>query len=124
MEDLEAVAKWEGLEFKHGDILIVRSGFTRGLQTSPEKQEELLGAHRTVGVEGDEKTARWVWNRHFAAVVGDAIAFENLPPTKEDGSEGTIGDLGEFLHPFFSEPNSVANSFDSLAPILPGPLRA
>ena len=98
VEDLEAVAKWEGLEFKHGDILIVRSGFTRGLQTSPEKQEELLGTHRTVGVEGSEKTARWVWNRHFAAVAGDAIAFENLPPTNEDGSEGTIGGLGGCLH--------------------------
>lgn len=97
VEDLEAVAKWEGLEFHHGDILIVRSGYTRALEAArtPEKQQELMGSHRAIGVEGSKKTARWVWDHHFAAVAGDAIAFEQMPPTKEDGTEGSVKELGE-----------------------------
>lgn len=99
IEDLEAVAQWEGLEFNHGDILIVRSGFTRGLQEArtPEKQQELMSSHRTVGVEGSTRTARWVWDHHFAAVAGDAIAFEQIPPVKEDGTECDIRGLGEYI---------------------------
>lgn len=101
VEDLEAVAKWEGVEFKHADILIVRSGFTRGMRDARtlEKQQELMNSHRTVGVEGSKKTAKWVWNHHFTAVAGDAIAFEQIPPVLEDGTEGTIGDL--VLHQYF-----------------------
>ncbi|KAL4906219.1 hypothetical protein BDW74DRAFT_177238 [Aspergillus multicolor] len=98
---LEAVAEWEGVLLKQGDILIIRSGFTKGLQDAetPEKQAECMASHRTVGVAGDEETAKWFWNKHFAAVAGDAIAFECLPPIKEDGSEGAIGDL--VLHQYF-----------------------
>lgn len=97
VEDIEAVAKWEGLEFRHGDILIVRSGFTRGLEAArtPEKQAEAMAGHRSVGVDGSKEAARWVWDHHFAAVAGDAIAFEQLPPMKEDGTEASIGELGE-----------------------------
>lgn len=103
VEDLEAVIKWEGLELRQGDILIVRSGFTLGLEEAgtPEKQKECMDTHRTVGVEGSAKTARWVWDHHFAAVAGDAIAFEQLPPVREDGTEGGIGELGEYSIHYF-----------------------
>ncbi|KAJ5151099.1 uncharacterized protein N7482_010351 [Penicillium canariense] len=101
VKDLEAVIKWEKLELLQGDILIVRSGFTRALEqaSTPEKQKELFGSHRTVGVEGSVETARWVWNHHFAAVAGDALAFEQTPPTRPDGTEGNISDL--VLHTYF-----------------------
>lgn len=97
-EAIEAVAKWEGLEFRQGDILIIRSGFTRGLEEAEtqEKQQALLDNHRAVGVEGNTKAARWVWDHHFAAVAGDTIAFEQLPPVhEEDGKEVGIGGLGK-----------------------------
>ncbi|KAL4810343.1 hypothetical protein BDV18DRAFT_56237 [Aspergillus unguis] len=101
VSNLEAVAKWEGVELRQGDILIVRSGFTKGLQDAktPEKQAECMASHRTVGVEGSAESAKWFWNKHFSAVAGDAIAFENMPPTREDGTEGTVGDL--VLHQYF-----------------------
>ncbi|KAJ5368908.1 uncharacterized protein N7496_008668 [Penicillium cataractarum] len=101
VQDLEAVIHWEGVELQTGDILIVRSGFTRGLEeaSTPEKQKELMDSHRTVGVEGSVETAKWVWNHHFSAVAGDAIAFEQTPPTLEDGTEGGIRDL--VLHQYF-----------------------
>jgi len=31
-----------------------------------------------VGVAPEEETARWIWNHHFSAVAGDAIAFEAI----------------------------------------------
>jgi Putative cyclase len=96
VKDIEDVAKHQGTSFKHGDILIVRSGFTEDLGgTSAKTQEQNLGSHKCIGVEGSKEVAKWVWNHHFAAVAGDAIAFEVLPPKKADGSVGGIDELGE-----------------------------
>ncbi|KAB8211246.1 hypothetical protein BDV34DRAFT_208962 [Aspergillus parasiticus] len=79
----------------HGDILILRSGFTRGIEkaSTPDKQKESLDSHRTIGVEGTKKMAKWIWDHHFAAVAGDAIAFEQTPPIREDayGSDPVSG---------------------------------
>lgn len=95
-DELEQVAKWEGVEFKQGDIMIVRSGFTEGLTgKSGDEQAAALGGHKYCGVEGSEKSAAWHWNHHFAGVAGDAIAYETIPPLREDGSEGGIGELGK-----------------------------
>jgi len=99
-EDIEKVAKKQGVEFKHGDVIIIRSGFTEGLtDISAEKQAELMGTHRACGVTGDVETAKWFWNKHFAAVAGDMIAFERLPPKKPDGTDGTVAEL--VLHQYF-----------------------
>ncbi|KAL9071506.1 MAG: hypothetical protein Q9157_005448 [Trypethelium eluteriae] len=94
--ELEAVAKEQGVTFKTGDILIIRSGFTEALTgVTPEQQGEGLGTHKTCGVDGSIETAKWVWNHHFSAVAGDAIAFETIPPLK-DGKEAGITELGKF----------------------------
>ena len=102
---LEEVAEWEGVQFKHGDIIVVRTGFTEdlGAASGPE-QEQLLGTHKCVGVEGSIESAKWFWNHHFSAVAGDAIAFEVLPPVivEKDGSkrDGSIAELGKTLFQF------------------------
>lgn len=99
---LEDVARHQGVRFKQGDILIVRTGFTEDLGAADAKQqEEMLGSHKAVGVEGTPAAAKWFWNKHFAAVAGDAIAFEALPPKKEDGSDAGVDGLGRFLFPLF-----------------------
>lgn len=99
-EELEKVAEWEDVQFKPGDILIIRTGFTDDLGgMSAEEQEKALGSHQTCGVEGNEKSAKWHWNKHFAAVAGDAIAYETIPPVREDGSVGGIDEL--VLHQYF-----------------------
>lgn len=41
------------------------------------------------------ETVKWLWNKHFAAVTGDAWAFEALPPVKEDGSDAAVTELGK-----------------------------
>lgn len=98
VQDLEQVAEHQGTKFKHGDILIVRSGYTDDLgAASAEEQADLLSSHKSIGVKGCKETARWVWNHHFAAVAGDAIAFEVTPPTLEEENNriGTIENLGK-----------------------------
>ena len=94
--DMEAVAKHQGTEFKFGDVLIVRSGFTEELgEMNGQEQEQAMSTHKCVGVEGSEEVAKWVWNHHFASVAGDAIAFEVLPPTLASGEIRPVNDLGK-----------------------------
>jgi hypothetical protein len=35
------------------------------------------------GVEASEASVRWLYDQHFAALVGDTIAFEVWPPQKD-----------------------------------------
>lgn len=101
VQEIEKIAKHQGVEFKPGDVIIIRSGFTEGLSgVSGEKQGELMGSHRTCGVTGTTEAAKWFWNKHFAAVAGDMIAFEHIPPINEKtGEEDTIANL--VLHQYF-----------------------
>ncbi|KAM0814756.1 hypothetical protein AB5N19_00547 [Seiridium cardinale] len=101
-EDLETVAEFQGTELRRGDILIVRAGVAEALDgLTGEEQLGLMMKSQggMVGVDGNEKTAKWFWNKHFAAVAGDTFAFEVFPPQKPDGSLGDMGDL--VLHSYF-----------------------
>ncbi|EXJ65477.1 hypothetical protein A1O7_01818 [Cladophialophora yegresii CBS 114405] len=102
IEDLEAVAKHQGTEFKFGDILLVRTGFTDDLgSASAEEQAQLLSTHQAVGVAGCKATACWVWNHHFAGVASDNIGFEVCPPAIEE-ENNRVGSLAELvLHQYF-----------------------
>lgn len=104
--DLEACAAHQGVEFKHGDILIVRVGSTEIMEKiEPEQLIQMLsaGAPALSGLHGVEETARWIWNKRFAAVAGDSNSFEAYPPLKPDGTPGASADLGTASFP----PSSV-----------------
>lgn len=96
-EDMEKVAKHQGVEFKLGDILVVRTGYTEILEAPTPETFAKFAARTLSGVHGSTETARWVWNRRFAAVAGDAHGFEALPPVKPDGSPAEMNQLGESL---------------------------
>lgn len=96
VEEIEAVAKDQGVEFRQGDVLIVRTGLTEILQApSPEDFAKLQNG-TIAGVHGVLETAKWLWNKHFAAVAGDSWGFEALMPLKEDGTVGSPMDLCKF----------------------------
>ncbi|BFZ60311.1 hypothetical protein YB2330_001347 [Saitoella coloradoensis] len=80
--ELDEVAKAQGTEFKHGDILIVRTGFVRWHDnaSTDERKAGTRDAANFIGVRADEDSKRWLWNHHFAAVAGDTVAFEAWPP--------------------------------------------
>lgn len=102
IKEIETIAKEQGVTFRQGDVFLIRSGFTEALsKMNAKEQTEAMGSHRTCGVEGNRASAKWFWNNHFAAVAGDAIAFEAVPPILEDegGKEGDISHL--VLHQYF-----------------------
>lgn len=102
IEEIETIAKEEGVTFKQGDIIIIRSGFTEAMTgISDEEQIQNLSSQRVCGVEGTPESAKWFWNKHFAAVSGDALTFEVGPPIV-DGKEGTITQLGTSHQPRIS----------------------
>ncbi|KPI41405.1 uncharacterized protein AB675_8996 [Cyphellophora attinorum] len=100
IEELEAIAAHQGTEFKHGDILLLKTGYTEALdEAGAERHPEIFKQGKAVGVDNTVEAAKWFWNRHFAAVAGDAMAFEALPPRRADGSIAGIDEM--VLHPYF-----------------------
>jgi kynurenine formamidase len=78
VEDIEAVAKKQVVQFKPADILIIRSGWNKWYNRA-NREERVTGArdgHVHVGMQRSRESVEWLWNHHFAAVAGDAIAFE------------------------------------------------
>lgn len=99
------------MEFEIGDILLIRSGYTARYHeletTNPQRLVEAgVGRPTYAGVEQTEEMKAWLHDRfvflrppsteirgkmpwlssrfsYFAAVVGDAPAFECWPSTKE-----------------------------------------
>jgi len=95
VQDLEKVAAAQGVDFRQGDVLIIRSGFTEELGgLDADGQSKAMGSHRMCGVEGTDEAARWFWNQRFSAVAGDMIAFEQVPATDAAGKELGIDGLG------------------------------
>ncbi|KAI8293395.1 hypothetical protein K4K59_005772 [Colletotrichum sp. SAR11_240] len=100
VQDIEAVAAHYGVEFKHGDIFLIRLGSTEFIDGI--KPEDMGGASKIAamsGVHGCEETARWFWNKHFSAAVADSNSFEAFPPVHPDGSVAGISGL--VLHYYF-----------------------
>jgi kynurenine formamidase len=81
-EDIKAVAAEQGVEFRPADILIVRSGFIQWYNgaSADERIKGVKNGHEFVGVRGDKEIVEWLWDSHFSAVAGDAIAWEAWPP--------------------------------------------
>lgn len=84
VKDLKAVAEAQGTEFQVGDILLIRSGFTSQYhKLEIENPKRLLETGVSVpsfaGVEQSEEMKEWLHDHYFAAVAGDAPAFEVWP---------------------------------------------
>ncbi|KAI0880311.1 uncharacterized protein GGS22DRAFT_175316 [Annulohypoxylon maeteangense] len=98
VQEIETVAKDQRVEFHQGDVLIIRTGLTEILQAPRPEDLEKLQSAKIAGMHGTLESAKWLWNKHFAAVAGDSWGFEALMPLKEDGTQGGPNDL--YLHPW------------------------
>jgi kynurenine formamidase len=85
VKDLEAVAAAQGTTIRPGDILLIRSGFVKWYNeaSAEERVSGTSGGKAWAGVAGTQETVAWMWNHHFAAVGGDANAFEAWPARDE-----------------------------------------
>jgi kynurenine formamidase len=82
VEHLKQVVKDHKLEFRKGDILFIRSGFTAAYNNLTEQQRKDIPNRSSPdfnGVEATEGMLRWLWDHQFAAVGGDAPSFERAP---------------------------------------------
>lgn len=93
--DIQTVAKEQNVEFRPGDVLIVRTGATEVLGAPSPADFALMQKVQFSGVEGNMETVKWLWNQHFAAVASDNIAFEALPALTENGEPTEIENLGK-----------------------------
>ena len=80
-------AKAQNVQFQIGDILLIRSGFvSKYLQLNKEERQELgakgLTDYCFAGVEQTEDMVDFLHDNYFAAVAGDAPAFESWPTDK------------------------------------------
>jgi hypothetical protein len=95
---IEEIARLQDVTFRQGDVILFRTGYVEALDmASHEEQQEMLGTHKSVGIEQSEEAVKWFWNNHCAAVAADNSGFEVLPPTV-DGIDGvgTPKDMSEF----------------------------
>ncbi|RDB20341.1 hypothetical protein Hypma_012594 [Hypsizygus marmoreus] len=78
---LEAVAKKQGVQFRQGDILLIRAGFIKKYNDSTNEERVALGSKEETfaGIEQSEDMKRFIWNNHFAAIGSDQPALERWP---------------------------------------------
>jgi hypothetical protein len=83
---IKEIANECNIEFHHGDLLLVRSGWIKWYEehNPEERREKVTNGSQWVGVDGTEETLEFLWNNHFCAVAGDAIGWEVWPPAKPE----------------------------------------
>ena len=82
VEDIKAMARYYDIQFNKGDILFIRTGFTAAYNLLTDQERKALSNRPSpnfIGVEATENMLRWLWDRQFAAVAGDAPSFERAP---------------------------------------------
>lgn len=83
---LQEVAVSQNTTFRPGDILFIRTGWTRAYEQLSRAQCQQLAdyaAPPVIGVESSQATLRWIWDLELAAVVGDMPSFEAYPCQNE-----------------------------------------
>lgn len=86
LSNLKTLIQEQNLTFLPGDILFIRSGFTAAFDALSLHQQSALAAREITefaGVEAWLETAEWLWENQFAAVAGDAVAWESTPPGRK-----------------------------------------
>ena len=81
--ELEEAALEQGVSFRKGDILTVRTGLIKWYNdcTDQDVRDAFFANPRKscVGVDPTSEAVAWLWNQHFAAVAGDSLAWEAMP---------------------------------------------
>lgn len=82
--DVKAALVQQGTIPRQGDILMIRSGYVRRHNRASEEERKNGTCHnsKAIGLKADEETVRWLYDCHFAAHVGDTVAFEAWPPSE------------------------------------------
>lgn len=75
------------MTFRPGDILIIRTGWTRAYERLSTAECQQLAEYKTpplIGVESSKEMLQWIWDQDFSAVAGDMPSFEAYPCQNPD----------------------------------------
>ncbi len=78
---LDEVVRSEGVELRSGDMLLIRTGWSRYYleEASPVERESQKKQVRSPGLLQSRDTLAWLWDHQFALVAADNVAVEALP---------------------------------------------
>jgi kynurenine formamidase len=90
---LEEIASSEKIDFKAGDILLLRTGWLAWYKALDAQSREKLrgtlhpdpGGLRCPGLDPQQATAAWMWDHRIAAIAADNPAVEALPVEPKPG---------------------------------------
>ncbi|KAL4876149.1 hypothetical protein BJY04DRAFT_223372 [Aspergillus karnatakaensis] len=85
LDDVLAIAKEQGVEFRTGDVLFLRTGYVAAYkQLDSPGRERVAGVREWCGLAQSRETIEWLWQRQFAAVASDSPGYEVRPPTEKE----------------------------------------
>lgn len=78
LQDVQTIAKDQGVEFRTGDVLFLRTGYVRAYQAlvTREEREKVASVKHWCGLGQGRDMTEWLWERQFAAVASDTPGFE------------------------------------------------
>jgi kynurenine formamidase len=85
VELVDATAKEQGVEFRPGDILMLRTGWMKVYFTEMSTEDRHAFPHnmRSPGLRQGHDTLAWIWDHQFALCASDNFALECHPPIAE-----------------------------------------
>jgi hypothetical protein len=96
LKDLKEVAEYEGVTPRTGDILFVRTGFTKAYTSLSSEEAKAVSERNNptdfLGIDSTREMLQWFWESGFAAVAADVPAFEWGPGRGEQVKPGTLWD--------------------------------
>jgi len=99
VDDVERARLASEVEFREGDVIVLRTGFTQWYSGLPPAERERISTRvdlRACGLEHTEEMARYLWNTHAAAFASDAPSLEVWPMERDD-DHFPFGMLHRFL---------------------------
>jgi kynurenine formamidase len=117
VDDVERARVASGVEFREGDVIVLRTGFVSWYSALPPAERERISTRvdlRACGLEHTEEMARYLWNTHAAAVAADAPSLEVWPMQREE-EHFPFGMLHRFLLAQFGQAIGELWALDALS---------
>lgn len=89
LSQLLEVAGEEDVDFRQGDVLIVKTGWTIAYRALSQEEKLALPYREpraACGLEASEEALKWHWNNGFVAVASDTVAYEAMPFSRPAGA--------------------------------------